>query len=64
MGTAAIYVAWNKSWGPVPFGKIALIGFGVLMIIGHFNLKNKKLFKKVEGLEIRLSRISDQNSSK
>ena len=64
MGTAAIYVAWNKSWGLVPFGKIALIGFGVLMIIGHFNLKNKKLFKKVEGLEIRLSRISDQNSSK
>lgn len=64
MGTAAIYVAWNKSWGPVPFGKIALIGFGVLMIIGHFNLKNKKLFRKVEGLEIRLSRISDQNSSK
>jgi len=64
MGTAAIYVTWNKSWGPVPFGKIALIGFGVLMIIGHFNLKNKKLFKKVEGLEIRLSRISDQNSSK
>ena len=64
MGMAAIYVAWNKSWGPVPFGKIALIGFGVLMIIGHFNLKNKKLFKKVEGLEIRLSRISDQNSSK
>ena len=64
MGTAAIYVAWNKSWGPVPFGKIALIGFGVLMIIGHFNLKNKKLFKKVEGLEIRLNRISDQNSSK
>jgi hypothetical protein len=64
MGTAAIYVAWNKSWGPVPFGKIALIGFGVLMIIGHFNLKNKKLFRKVQGLEIRLSRISDQNSSK
>ena len=64
MGMAAIYVAWNKSWGPVPFGKIALISFGVLMIIGHFNLKNKKLFKKVEGLEIRLSRISDQNSSK
>jgi hypothetical protein len=36
MGTAAFYVAWNKSWGEIPFGRIALIGFGILLLIGHF----------------------------
>ena len=63
MGTAAMYVAWNKSWGPVPFGKIALISFGILMLIGHFSLKNKKLAKKVEGLEMKLSRLADKLST-
>jgi len=64
MGIAAIYVAWNKSWGIVPFGKIALISFGILMLIGHFTLKNKKLMKKVDGLEMKLKKISDQLSNK
>jgi len=64
MGTAALYVAWNKSWGPVPFGKIALVSFGVLMLIGHFTLKNKKLAKKVEGLEMKISRLGDKISAK
>jgi len=64
MGTAAMYVAWNKSWGPVPFGKIALVSFGVLMLIGHFTLKNKKLAKKVEGLEMKISRLGDKISAK
>ena len=64
MGTAAMYVAWNKSWGPVPFGKIALISFGVLMLIGHFTLKNKKLAKKVEGLEMKISRLGVKISAK
>ena len=48
----------------VPFGKIALISFGILMLIGHFTLKNKKLIKKVDGLEMKLKRISEQLSSK
>jgi hypothetical protein len=59
-----MYVAWNKSWGIVPFGKIALISFGILMLIGHFTLKNKKLMKKVDGLEMKLKKISDQLSNK
>ena len=62
MGTAAVYVAWNKSWGPVPFGKIALISFGIFMLIGHFSLRNKKLVKKIEGLEMRIKRLSEQIS--
>lgn len=66
MGTAALYVAWNKSWGVIPFGKIALISFGILLLIGHFTLKIKKLIKKVDGLEMKLKRVSEQftNSSK
>ena len=66
MGTAALYVAWNKSWGIIPFGKIALISFGILLLIGHFTLKIKKLIKKVDGLEMKLKRVSEQftNSSK
>lgn len=63
MGTAAIYVAWNKSWGPIPFGKIALISFGILMLIGHFSLKNKKLAKKLEGLEMKIGRLNQKISS-
>ena len=63
MGTAAVYVTWNKSWGPVPFGKIALISFGILMLIGHFSLKNKNLAKNVEGLEMKLSRLADKLST-
>lgn len=64
MGTAALYVAWNKSWGPVPLGKIALISFGVLILIGHFTLKNKKLAKKVAGLEMKISRLGERISAK
>ena len=63
MGTAAMYVAWNKSWGPIPFGKIALISFGILMLIGHFSLKNKKLAKKLEGLEMKIGRLNQKISS-
>ena len=63
MGTAATFVAWNKSWGPIPFGKIALISFGILMLIGHFSLRNKKLSKKLEGLEMKISRLNEKLTS-
>ncbi len=58
MGSAAFYVAWNKTWGDIPFGRYALIAFGILLVIGDYSLKNRKLSKKVEGLEMRLKRIS------
>lgn len=63
MGSAAFYVAWNKTWGDVPFGRYALIAFGILLVIGDYSLKNRKLSKKVEGLEMRLKRISQQSES-
>lgn len=58
MGSAAFYVAWNKTWGDIPFGRYALIAFGILLVIGDYSLKNRKLSKKVEGLEMRLKQIS------
>ena len=63
MGSAAFYVAWNKTWGDIPFGRYALIAFGILLVIGDYSLKNRKLSKKVEGLEMRLKRISQQSES-
>ena len=63
MGSAALYVAWNKTWGDIPFGRYALIAFGILLVIGDYSLKNRKLSKKVEGLEMRLKRISQQSES-
>jgi hypothetical protein len=57
MGSAAFYVAWNKSWGEIQFGRIALIGFGILLIIGHFSLKNKKLLKKTDALDLKIQQL-------
>ena len=62
MGSAAFYVAWNKTWGDIPFGRYALIAFGILLVIGDYSLKNRKLSKKVEGMEMRLKRILEQKT--
>ena len=60
MGSAAFYVAWQKTWDGFPIGKIILITFGIMLLIGHFSLRNKKLSKKIEGLEMRLQRINSK----
>ncbi len=60
MGTAAFFVAWTKSMNGYPVGKIILITFGVLLLIGHFSLKSRKISKKVEGLEMKIKRMSQQ----
>ncbi len=57
MGTAAFYVAWNKSWGEIPFGRIALVGFGVLLVIGHFSLQSKKMGRKIEAMDLKLQQV-------
>ncbi len=57
MGTAAFYVAWNKNWGEYPVGRIAIIGFSILLLIGHFSLKNKKLSKKIEAVDLKFQQI-------
>ena len=63
MGTAAFYVAWNKSWGDVQFGRIALIGFGILLLIGHFGLQNKKLLKKTEAMDLKFQQLKKKLDS-
>ena len=62
MGSAAFYVAWNKTWGDIPFGRYALIAFGILLVIGDYSLKNRKLSSKVEGMDMRLKRILEQKT--
>jgi hypothetical protein len=56
MGTAAVWVAWNKKLFGVAFGKYALIIYGVLLVIGHFHLKTSRLEKKVAAMDNRLRR--------
>ena len=57
MGTAAFYVAWNKTWGDVPFGRYALIGFGILLICGHYSLKISKANAKLNAMDLKLQRL-------
>ena len=58
MGTAAVYVAWNQKWGDVPFGKYALITFGILLVCGHFQRQISRLTKKVGVMDNKLRRPS------
>lgn len=64
MGSAAFYVAWNKTWGEIAFGRIALITFGVLLVLGHYSLKTKKISNKVEGLEMRFQRLAREHQKR
>jgi hypothetical protein len=57
MGSAAFYVAWNKTWGDIPFGRYALIGFGILLVCGHYSLKNSKLSAKLNAIDLKLQRL-------
>ena len=63
MGAAAFYVAWNKTWGDIPFGRFALVGFGILLLIGHFTLKNKKLERKVSAIELKFQQLKKSSES-
>ncbi len=64
MGTAAVYVAWNKKWGDVAFGKYALIIYGVMLVIGHFHLKTSRLEKKVAAMDNRVRRQGGGSGSR
>jgi hypothetical protein len=57
MGTAAFYVAWNKTWGDIPFGRYALIGFGILLICGHYSLKISKTTAKLNAMDLKVQRL-------
>ncbi|MFP6900076.1 MAG: hypothetical protein VCA36_03980, partial [Opitutales bacterium] len=56
IGTAAVYVAWGKEFGGVPFGKYALITFGILLVCGHFQRQISRLTKKVTVMDNKFRR--------
>lgn len=57
MGSAAFLTAWNKTLEGFHVGRYALIAFGVLLLIGHFHLKNSKLAAKVNTLDLKLQKL-------
>jgi hypothetical protein len=60
MGSAAFLTAWYMTLEGLPVGRYALIIFGVLLIIGHFHLKNSKLAAKVNTLDLKLQRLEKE----
>ena len=63
LGSCSFYLVWNHTWGSFPIGQVLVTLIGILVLIGYFSLKNKKLAQKLKGLEVRLDRF-DQLKNK
>jgi len=63
LGSCSFYLVWNHTWGSFPIGQALVTLIGILVLIGYFSLKNKKLAQKLKGLEVRLDRV-DQLKNK
>ncbi len=61
LGSSSFYLVWNEYWGSFPIGQVLLSLIGVLLLIGHFSLRTKKLSKRLEGLEAKINHISKQS---
>ncbi len=61
LGSSSFYLVWNEYWGSFPIGQVLLSLIGVLLLIGHFSLRTKKLSKQLEGLEAKINHISKQS---
>ena len=57
LGSCSFYLVWNHTWGSFPIGQVLVILIGILVLIGYFSLKNKKLAQRLKGLEVRLDRV-------
>ena len=57
LGTSSLYLAWNHTLFDLPVGKLLVVLIAVLLIIGHFSLKTKKLANKISGLESKLNNL-------
>ena len=57
MGSAAFLTAWNKTLEGFPVGRYALIGFGILLICGHYSLKISKANAKLNAIDLKLQRL-------
>jgi hypothetical protein len=56
LGASSAYLAWNHKWGAFPIGQALVVLIGILLLIGHFSLKNKKILNRLSGLETRLQK--------
>jgi hypothetical protein len=61
IGSSSIYIVWNEYWGSFPIGQVLISLIGVLLLIGHFSLRTQKLSKRLEGLDAKINRITDQS---
>ena len=61
LGSSSFYLVWNEYWDSFPIGQVLLSLIGVLLLIGHFSLRTKKLSKRLEGLEAKINHISKQS---
>ncbi len=56
LGTSSFYLAWHQKWADFPIGQIMVVIIGILILVGYFSLKNKKLTSRIAGLEARFER--------
>jgi len=62
LGASSSYLAWNHKWAGFPIGQVLVVFIGVVLLIGYFSLKNKKISNRLSGLEARLEK-NERNSS-
>ena len=58
LGATSFYLVWNHTWKDVPIGKILVVLLGILILVGYFSLKNKKLSNRIAGLEARFESLN------
>ena len=63
LGSSSFYLVWNHFWGSFPVGQALVVLIGLIVLIGYYSLKNKKLSQRLRGLEARLDRV-DQLTNK
>jgi sulfite exporter TauE/SafE len=56
LGASSSYLAWNHQWEGFPIGQALVVFIGILLLIGYFSLKNKKILNRLSGLETRLEK--------
>ena len=62
LGSSSFYLVWNEHLGSFPIGQALLALIGLLLLVGHFSLRNRKLSKRIEGLEVRIENLTGQST--
>ena len=58
LGTTSFYLVWNHTWKDIPIGQFLVVLIGILILVGYFSLKNKKLSNRIAGLEARFESLN------